>query len=106
MSGPQLLLSALLFAALILQAVLPALRVLIVLSAAALSCLLATLLGVGTTHQLMAEVPWDVLILLVGLGLLSELLVESRLFGILAVRAARLSQARPSLVLCFFARCD
>lgn len=102
MSGPQLLLSALLFAALILQAVLPALRVLIVLSAAALSCLLATLLGVGTTHQLMAEVPWDVLILLVGLGLLSELLVESRLFGILAVRAARLSQARPSLVLCFF----
>lgn len=44
----------------------------------------------------------DVLILLVGLGLLSELLVESRLFGILAVRAARLSQARPSLVLCFF----
>lgn len=102
MSAPQILLSVLLFAALILQAIIPSLRVLIVLTAAALSCLLATLLGVATTHQLMAEVPWDVLILLVGLGLLSELLVESRLFGLLAVRAARLSRARPSLVLLFF----
>lgn len=102
MNLPQLALSALLGTALVLQAVVPALRVLIVLSAAGLACLLATLLGVSTTHQLMAEVPWDVLILLVGLGLLSELLVESRLFGILAVRAARLSRARPSLVLVFF----
>lgn len=103
MSRPQLILAVLLLVTLLAQAVLPSVRVLIVLCGAALSCLLVTLLGLGTTPQIMAELPWDVLIILVGLGLLSELFVSSRLFGILAVRAARWSQARPRRVLIYFA---
>lgn len=103
MSRAQLALSLLLCAALLLQAFLPRLRVLIVVSAAALSCLVATRLQVGTTQQLLAEVHWDVLVILVGLGLLSELFVESRLFGVLALRAARWSGARPTAVLLSFA---
>ena len=103
MSTPQLLLAALLLLTLLAQAALPSLRILIVVSGAALSCLLVTLLGVGTTRQVMSELPWDVLIILVGLGLLSEIFVSSQLFGILAVRAARWSQASPRRVLLYFA---
>lgn len=103
LSAPQLALCTLLLLSLLLQAVLPGLRVLIVVSAAAMSCLVATALGVGTTKQLLADLPWDVLILLVGLGLLSEVFVHARLFGILAVRAARWSGARPRRVLASFA---
>ncbi|MFO0578283.1 MAG: SLC13 family permease [Polyangia bacterium] len=103
MSTPQLALCTLLIIALLLQAVIPSLRVVIVVSAAALACLVATALGVGTTHQILAELPWDVLIILVGLGLLSEVFVQARLFGILAVRAARWSGARPTRVLIYFA---
>lgn len=76
LSAPQLALCTLLLLSLLLQAVLPGLRVLIVVSAAAMSCLVATALGVGTTKQLLADLPWDVLILLVGLGLLSEVFVQ------------------------------
>lgn len=102
MSSHQLILAALLLITLLAQAALPSLRILVVVSGAALSCLLVTLLGIGTTRQVMSEVPWDVLIILVGLGLLSELFVSSRLFGILAVRAARWSHARPRRVLIYF----
>lgn len=103
MSAAQGLLASLLVLTLIAQAAVPSLRVVIVITGAALSCLLVTLLGLGTTHQLMAELPWDVLILLVGLGLLSEILASSRLFGLLAVRIARLSQAQPRRLLIYFA---
>ena len=103
MNATQLALSAILLTALVLQALLPALRVLIVLCAAGLACLSSTLLGVGTTHQIMAEVPWDVLILLVALGLLSDIFAHSRLFGLLALHAARWSGARPAAVLLAFA---
>lgn len=103
MNKGQLILSAILMGALVLQALIPSLRVLIVLCAAALACLIATVLGVGTTHQIMAEIPWDVLILLVALGLLSEIFAQSRLFGLLALLAARWSGARPASVLLAFA---
>lgn len=103
MTGSSLILASLLLLTLLLQAAIPALRVLIVVSGAACSCLLITLLGLGTTQQVMAEVPWDVLILLVGLGLLSEVFVASRLFGLLAVRTARWSQAQPRRLLAYFA---
>lgn len=88
--------------ALLLQALLPTKRLLIVTSAAGLSCLLSTLLGKGTTPQLLAEVPWDVLVLLIGLGLLTEVLVASRLFGLLAVWSARSSRANPQRILVYF----
>lgn len=103
MSTPSLFLALLLLCTLLLQAALPSLRVLVVVSGAALSCLVVTLLGLGTTRQIMAELPWDVLIILVGLGLLSEVFVSSRLFGILAVKASRWSQAQPRRLLAYFA---
>jgi Na+/H+ antiporter NhaD/arsenite permease-like protein len=52
--------------------------------------------GLGGSKDLLAEVPWDVLILLVTLGLLSEAFVEARLFAVVAVRAAEASRASPT----------
>jgi len=103
MSGPQLTLTLILISALLMQALLPRLRLLIVLTAAGVSCLFSTLLGTATTPQLLTEVPWDVLVLLIGLGLLSEVLVASRLFGLLAVWSAQGSRANPRRVLAYFA---
>ena len=103
MSAAPLSLALLLLITLVAQAALTSLRVLIVVSGAALSCLLVTLLGLSTTHQIMAELPWDVLILLVGLGLLSEIFAASRVFGLLAVYFTRLSHAQPRRLLVYFA---
>lgn len=102
MTTPQAALFAILLAALLLQALLPSRRVLIVTSGAAVACLASTLLGVGTTQRLLAEVPWDVLVILVTLGLLSQLFAASRLFDRLAVAATRLSGADPFRVLLVF----
>lgn len=103
MSRAQLALTMVLVLSLVLQAVLPRLRLLIVLSGAGVSCLASTLFRTGTTPQLLSEVPWDVLVLLIGLGLLSEVLVASRLFGLLAVWSAQSSHANPRRVLVRFA---
>jgi Na+/H+ antiporter NhaD/arsenite permease-like protein len=88
-----LLLTTLLVLTLIVQARFPAVRMLVVLMGAAVACLSSSLLGLGGTHARFADVPWDVLVLLVALGLLSEAFVEARLFAVLAVRAAELSRA-------------
>lgn len=103
MTTPQLVLSAILLGALLLQAILPALRVLIVSAAAGLACLASTLLGVAPARRVLAEVPWDVLIILVTLGMLSQLFAESRVFDRLAVLATRVSRADPTRVTLVFA---
>lgn len=103
MSDPQIVLSAILVVTLILQALLPGMRVLIVTAGAGLACLAATLLGVAGTGSILAQVPWDVLVILVTLGLLSQLFAESRLFDRLAVAATRLSGAAPAKLLLVFA---
>lgn len=83
--------------AILLQAVFPARRMQIVLSGAAASCALATAGGVSTTPRLLSAVPWDVLVLLVALGLLTEVLVASRVFSVTAVALTRATGANPSL---------
>ncbi len=98
-----MLLALLLVATLVLQALMPSRRLLVVTSGAALASLVASLLGVATTPRLLADVPWDVLVILVGLGLLSELFVASRLFGVLALTASRWSGANPRKLLLLFA---
>lgn len=103
MSRPQIALTMILIGAIILQAILPGLRLLIVTTSAGLSCLLSVLFGTAKTPQLLAEVPWDVLVILIGLGLLSEVMVTSRLFGLLAVWSAEKSRASPQRVLLYFA---
>ncbi len=95
MTEAKVILSALLLVALVLQAFVPSRRVLIITAAAGLSCLLSTLLGVAPTSRLLAEVPWDVLVILVTLGLLSQLFAASHLFDRLAVVATRVSRADP-----------
>jgi Na+/H+ antiporter NhaD/arsenite permease-like protein len=99
----QSLLAALLLAALVAQAVLPAVRVLIVVAAAGLACLLSLALGTATPKALLAAVPWDVLVILVSLGALSSVLAESRLFDRLAVAATRISRGDPARVTVVFA---
>ncbi len=90
-----LLLAAILVGSIALQALLPARRLMVVTAGAALSCLVASLSGVSTTARLLAGVPWDVLVTLVGLGLVTEVLVASRVFSLLAVHATRRTRAEP-----------
>src|SRR5262245_32103071 len=99
----QAILPALLVVTLILQAALPSYRLLIVMTGAALSCLATSLLGLGHASQILADVPWDVLVILVGLGLVSEVFVESRIFGVLAMKICRASRADPRRIAIFFA---
>jgi Na+/H+ antiporter NhaD/arsenite permease-like protein len=80
---------------LLAQALLPSMRLVIVLSGAALSVLATTALGAGTAPQVLADVPYGVLLILAGLGLLAEMLGEGQVFGPLAVRVARATEARP-----------
>ena len=93
MTTATVVLPGLLFAAIVLQALIPRRRVLVVTCAAGLSCLASALLGVATPPRLLADVPWDVLIILVALGVLSRMLAESGLFDRLAVIATRASRA-------------
>ncbi|HEY8075243.1 MAG TPA: SLC13 family permease [Labilithrix sp.] len=100
--NPQIVLPAVLVVTLVAQALLPRFRLLLVLSGAGIACLLSSVLGLGHPQKILADVPWDVLIILVGLGLLSEVIVESRLFGVLAARACRASGADPRKIAVLF----
>ena len=99
----QIALTLLLVTTLALQALLPRLRLLIVLFGAALAALVCGLFHVATTPALLREVPWDVLVILVGLGLVSELFVSSRVFDVLAVATGRWSRADPRRLTVLFA---
>jgi Na+/H+ antiporter NhaD/arsenite permease-like protein len=103
MSVTEALLAFILLASLLLQAALPSRRLVVVTAGAALAALASALLGTATAPQLLADVPWDVIVILVSLGLLSQLFVESRLFGVLALWATRWSRAQPRRVLLLFA---
>ncbi len=103
MNGTQVLLALILLISLLLQAALPTRRLVVVTTGAGLAALASALLGTATAPQLLADVPWDVIVILVTLGLLSQLFVESRVFGVLALWATRLSQARPRRVFLLFA---
>lgn len=103
MTQAQSILSVVLLLTLLIQAILPAYRVLVVCSGAGLACLAATLLGVAPTSRILAEVPWDVLIILVTLGLVSQLFAASRVFDRLAVVATRISRADPNRLMIAFA---
>ncbi|MCC7000126.1 MAG: permease [Deltaproteobacteria bacterium] len=103
MSSPQLVLPALLVVTLVAQALRPGWRLLIVTAGAALSCAVATLTGTASTTALFADVPWDVIVMLVALGLMSQIFVATRVFGMLAVASARRSGGRPRTLVVLFA---
>jgi Na+/H+ antiporter NhaD/arsenite permease-like protein len=87
----------------VLQAILPGRRLLVVTGGAALSGLVSSVLGVASAPALLADVPWDVIIILVGLGLYTELLAETGVFGVLAVAFTRRSAGQRLRVLVLFA---
>lgn len=91
----RVVLPLMLVVTLLAQAARPKQRVTIVVIGAAASCLASTLLGGQRTHQILATVPWDVLVILVALGAISNLLAEARLFERIAVLVARASRGDP-----------
>lgn len=103
MLAGQVGLASILLVTLVLQAAIPSRRLVIVTGGAGAAALASALLGTATPPQLLSEVPWDVIVILVALGLLSQLFVESRVFGVLALWATRWSRARPASLLLLFA---
>ncbi|MFO0562248.1 MAG: SLC13 family permease [Polyangiales bacterium] len=102
MTAP-LVLAAILVATIFAQAIIPRMRVTLLVSGAALSLAAATFMRVAQPRAVLSAVPWDVLVILVSLGALSEVLASSRLFDVLAVRAARASDGDPRKILLVFA---
>lgn len=102
MTFEHALFAALLVGVIVLQAALPALRLVIVLGGAALTSVACVVLKVATVAQLFADVPWDVLVILVALGLYAERLAESRLFGLASVQVTRVARASPVALLVLF----
>lgn len=98
----QGLFTGVLVVTLVAQALLPTYRLLVVLAGAAVTCFAAAWLHLATVPQLFAEVPWDVLVILVALGLYAEALASSRLFGLASLRAAEAVRARPIGLLVLF----
>jgi len=96
MSG---LFALLLMLTLVAQAMLPGHRLLIVLSGAALSCTGAALAGLASLDRVFAGVPWNVLVILVALGLFTRRLADTRLFGLASLALVRLARARPIALL-------
>jgi Na+/H+ antiporter NhaD/arsenite permease-like protein len=99
MNTPAAILAAVLILALVAQAIWPQARLLVLILGAAISGLLATLTGTAGLRELLAQVPWGVLVMVVALGLLAEMLALSRLFGVLAGLAVRATGADPRLLL-------
>jgi Na+/H+ antiporter NhaD/arsenite permease-like protein len=94
----SVVLPAILVVTLVIQAVVPARRLLVVTAGAGLAVLASSLLEVARGPALLAAVPWDVLVILVALGLLSEMIASSGVFGVLAVRVCAWTGANPRLL--------
>lgn len=99
MTALQAAFAAALVATLVAQAVWPRLRLLIVLAGAALSCGAAAVLHITPVAAVFAGVPWNVLLILVALGLFTERLADTQLFGLASVRLVALARARPMALL-------
>lgn len=95
MNTAQLVAITVLVATLAAQAALPKYRLLCVVSGAAVASVSTTLLTGASTRAMLADVPWDVIVIVVALGLLSELLASSRIFNLAAVAAIRVSRGSP-----------
>ena len=95
----QLGFALLLVATLVAQAVLPRFRLLIVLAGAALACGGAAVLKIATLGAVLASVPWNVLLILIALGLFTERLAATQVFGLASVALVRAAGARPVALL-------
>lgn len=99
MVRPEIMFALVLVLALVAQALLPRFRLLIVMSGAALSCAGAAFWGVASVSTIFAGVPWNVLLILVALGLFTERLAATQLFGLASVALVRIARAQPVALL-------
>ena len=99
MLTPQWLFASLLVLALVLQALLPGYRLMIVMAGAALACAGAATLGIASVSAVFAGVPWNVLLILVALGLFTHRLAATQIFGLASVGLVRLARAQPVALL-------
>ena len=76
----------------------PARRLEIVLSGAGLAIASSALAG-NDASRILAEIPWDVLVIMASLGVVSRVLGESGVFTRLAVRGTLLTRAEPRWIL-------
>ena len=89
-------------ATLIIQALIPARKMMVILSGATVAVTLAATLGNQRIGDIYSGVPWDVLVILLGLGIFSSLFARSRLFSALAVWCSRASRGKYLLILIMF----
>ncbi|MEW6427241.1 MAG: SLC13 family permease [Thermodesulfobacteriota bacterium] len=88
---------------LLLQAALPTRRVSIVMIGAVLSTVIVVLSGRSTMHKIYGSIPWDVLLILIGLGLYTSILARSNVFGVAAAKATKITHGVAWMVLAAFA---
>jgi Na+/H+ antiporter NhaD/arsenite permease-like protein len=93
--NPQVVFALLLMATLVAQALLPSYRLMVVLAGAALSCAAAAAWGVASVGAVFAGVPWNVLLILVALGLFTHRLADTQIFGLASVALVRAARAQP-----------
>jgi Na+/H+ antiporter NhaD/arsenite permease-like protein len=87
---------------LIIQAIIPKRKLLIIITGATVSSLFSLIYGNQDMQGIYNRVPWDVLVILIGLGVYSSIIARSRLFDVLAVWSSRISRGRHLLILLMF----
>jgi len=90
------------FGSLLLQALLPTRRVSIVIIGAVLSTTIVVLTEYSTLHDVYGSIPWDVLLILIGLGLYTSILARSNVFGVAAAKATNITRGIGWIVLVAF----
>ena len=96
------ILISVMIATLIIQALVPARKMIVILSGATVTLTIAATLGNQRIWDIYSGVPWDVLVILLGLGIFSSLFARSRLFSALAVWCSRASRGKYLLILIMF----
>jgi Na+/H+ antiporter NhaD/arsenite permease-like protein len=101
MIGPILIM--VMIGTLALQTFFPKKKMVIILSGATISVFLGIVVGHQTMKEIYNGVPWDVLAIIIGIGVFSNLFALSRVFSVIAVWCSRLSKGSHLLLLSIFA---
>jgi Na+/H+ antiporter NhaD/arsenite permease-like protein len=102
MNLPMLLLLLSFVTTIVFQAIRSQHRLSIVLTGCAACTVIATSTGKITMLQLWKEVPWNVIAILVALGLFTQLVLPSNAMGVLALKATSFCKGRESRLLWVF----
>lgn len=102
MNTPMLLLLLTFVGTIVFQAVRPCHRLAIVMAGCAACSVIAISCGDTTMANLWKDVPWNVIAILVALGLFTQAVLPSNAMGYLALQASSLSKGRESRLLWVF----